>query len=128
VPRQDPNIPDAVRRFLLTSVPSVPFLEAARHFHLNPDRPHSAPSIASALYVPPAAADKLIAELLAAGIIAAEGAAYRYAPRDDALAQALAELFVCYQTNLVGITNLIHDSTQRSAERFANAFKLRKDT
>ncbi|HEY0819077.1 MAG TPA: hypothetical protein VGD46_09880 [Rhizobacter sp.] len=128
MPRHDPAIPDAVRRFLLTSVPSVPFLEAARHFHLNPGRAHSVQAIASALYVPLAAAEKLVAELTAAGIIAADGEGYRYAPRHEALAQALTDVFVCYQSNLVGITNLIHDSTQRSAERFANAFKLRKDT
>lgn len=125
---RDPTIPDAVRRFVLTSVPSVPFLEAARLFHLAPDSPQTPEKIASALYVSPPVAEKLLAQLASAGIVAAVDGAYRYAPRDTDLAHALTELFACYQANLVGITNLVHDATQRSAERFANAFKLRKDT
>lgn len=126
--RRDPTIPDPVRRFVLTSVPSVPFLEAARLFHLAPGTPQTPERIASALYVSPPVAEKLLSQLAAAGIVAADGGVYRYAPRDAELAQALTDLFACYQANLVGITNLVHDATQRSAERFANAFKLRKDT
>ncbi|MBX3624134.1 MAG: hypothetical protein KF892_03895 [Rhizobacter sp.] len=126
--RRDPTIPDAVRRFVLTSVPSVPFLEAARLFHLAPDESQTPEKMASALYVAVPVAEKLLSQLAAAGIVAAVDGTYRYAPRDADLAHALTELFACYQANLVGITNLVHDATQRSAERFANAFKLRKDT
>lgn len=125
---QDPTIPDTVRRFVLTSVPSVPFLEAARLFHQNPGSGHTPQMIASALYVPQAMAEKLLAELVSAGIIAAADSVYRYSPRSPELSSALDELFACYQVNLVGITNLVHDATRRSAERFANAFKLRKDS
>lgn len=112
---------------MLTSVPSVPFLEAAGLFHSNPAAVHTAQTIASALYVPPAAAEKLLSELLQAGIAAPEGDGYRYAPRDAELSAGLEQLFHCYRSDLVGITNLVHDTTQRSAERFANAFKLRKE-
>jgi DNA-binding transcriptional regulator LsrR (DeoR family) len=126
VPR-DPTIPDAVRRFVLTSVPSVPFLEAAGVFHSNAGVTFTVEAIASALYVARETAEKLLAQLLEAGIVVPASEGYRYEPRDAELASALEALFACYQANLVGITNLVHDATQRSAERFANAFKLRKD-
>lgn len=96
--------------------------------HSHPAVACTVQSISSALYVPHAVAEKLLLELKAAGVVGrAENGGYRYSPRDAALASSLQELFDCYQSNLVGITNLIHDTTQRSAERFSNAFKLKKE-
>ncbi len=97
-------------------------------FHSHPAFLHTAETVASSLYVKPASSEKLLSELIAAGIVAAAENGYRYSPRHAELSKALDELFVCYQANLVGITNLVHDATRRSAERFANAFKLRKGT
>lgn len=59
---------------------------------------------------------------------AADPPTYRYAPRDESLARTMDALAACYSENLFGITNLIHDATQKNAVRFAEAFKLRKDT
>ncbi len=125
--RRDSTIPDSVRRFVLTSIPSVPYLEAARLFHSAPTVPHMAHDVASALYVGQAEAERLLLDLVGAGIVAPVDGGYRYTPRDAELSGALDELFACYRANLVGITNLVHDATQRSAERFANAFRLRKE-
>jgi hypothetical protein len=123
----DPTIPDAVRRFVLTSVPSVPFLEAARAFHSNAGSTIAPSDLALVLYVTGDAAEGLVSGLVERGIVAPVDNGYRFAPRDAPLAAVLDELFKCYSVNLVGITKLIHDATQRSAERFANAFKLRKE-
>ncbi len=125
--RQPTPIPDAVRRFILTSVPSVPFLEAARLFRSAPGVAHTRDSVAAALYVSSTSAQKLLGELAGAGIVRDEAGVYRYAPRDSDLDQALQQLFECYEGDLIGVTHLIHDSTQRSAERFSNAFRFRKD-
>jgi hypothetical protein len=125
---RDPKIPDAVRRFVLTSVPSVPFLEAVQLFHSTPNVAHTSQAVAAALYLRPATGEKLIDELLHAGVVAQSGKGFLYAPRDPELSSALDALIHCYQTNLVGITNLVHDATQRSAEKFANAFKLKKES
>lgn len=124
---REPRIPDAVRRFVLTSVPSVPFLEAARAFHSNPGSTVTLRNLASVLYVSEDAVESLVGGLVGRGIVAPVDNGYRYAPRDSELAAVLDELFKCYSANLVGMTNLIHDATQRSAEKFANAFKLRKE-
>jgi Mn-dependent DtxR family transcriptional regulator len=122
------EIEDDVRRFILTSIPSVPYLEAMLQFQRRPDAPQSAGDIAGALYVSVATAQELLAALSAAGIVREdEGGRYRYAP-EAALAAALSRLAEVYARNLVGVTELIHDTTQRSAQRFAEAFRLRKRT
>jgi hypothetical protein len=124
------SIPDDVRRFVLTSIPSVPYLEAALLFHDAPPVERSAAEVARSLYMNERAATDLLEALVAAGLLAtSDGGAgcYRYAPADDALNEALGRLAAVYASNLVGVTNLIHDATQKSAQRFADAFKLRKD-
>jgi predicted ArsR family transcriptional regulator len=126
------RVPDDVRRFVLTSVPSVPYLEAALLFHARPKELISAAEAARALYVPERTAAELLESLCEAGLIApaeerGQAKAYRYAPGDDALAQAVDRLALAYAQDLIAITNLIHDATQKSARRFAEAFKLRKD-
>ena len=125
------SVPDDVRRFVLTSIPSVPYLEAALLLHRRPDTSCSAADVGRALYLPEAKARELLDALAAAGVAEADGGAevrYRYAPRDAALATAVDRLAQSYAADLVGIARLIHDSTLRSAQRFADAFRLRRDT
>lgn len=122
-------IPDDLRRFVMTSIPSVPYLEAVLLFHAAPDTPMTRGEMARRLYVPPQKAAELLDTLIASGIVAQpdEAAdAYRYAPRDEALAGTLDRLAQAYQKDLIAITDLIHDSTRKTAHRFADAFKLRK--
>lgn len=124
------SVPDDVRRFVLTSIPSVPYLEAALLLHRRADASCSAGEVARALYLPESKARELLDELAAAGLAGAEAGAevrYRYAPRDAALAAAIDRLALAYAADLVGIARLIHDSTLRSAQRFADAFRLRRE-
>ncbi len=122
-------IPDDVRRFVMTSVPTVPYLEAMLLFHTAPELQRNRADVASLLYLNEQTAGELLEALCSAGAIApAEGASgrFRYAPGEAAHA-AISKLAEVYAGNLVGVTNLIHDRTQRSAQRFADAFKLRED-
>ena len=123
-------IPEDVRRFVLTSIPSVPYLEAALLFMRAPTVERSSAELAHALYIPEAKAAALLLELHGAGILAsgAEDARYRYAPQSDALRQALERLAGIYAADVIGITHLIHEQTGKNAQRFADAFRLRKDT
>jgi hypothetical protein len=123
-------IPDDVRRFVLTSVPSVPHLEAALLLHGQPGQARSVAEVAARLYVPERTAAELLRALCAAGILQCTEVPeprYQYSPKDAALATAMDALARVYAENLVGITTLIHDATQRSAQRFSDAFRLRKD-
>jgi hypothetical protein len=126
------RVPDDVRRFVLTSVPSVPYLEAALLFHARPADLLGAADVARALYIPERSAAELLQLLRDTALVAVAGErgdapAFRYAPADEALAKAVDRLAQAYAHDLIGVTNLIHDATQKSARRFADAFKLRKD-
>lgn len=125
-------IPDDIRRFVLTSIPSVPYLEAALLLRGDRMRQYTATEVAAHLYMAERPAVELLEGLCAAGMAQCsaddETRRYRYAPRSEALARSMDALAACYATNLLGVTTLIHDATQKSAQRFADAFKLRKDT
>lgn len=125
---KDDSIPDDVRRFVLTSIPSVPFVEAALLLRRQPAAALDTREVAAALYIQEAAAASLLQALCAAGAAQCEGDRYRYAPRDERLAAAWDRLAEAYSANLIGVTHLIHDATQKNAKRFADAFKLRKDS
>ncbi|MGN6528682.1 MAG: hypothetical protein ACTHL8_20005 [Burkholderiaceae bacterium] len=122
-----PPIDDEVRRFVLASIPSVSYLEAALLFRRQP-KPRNVAETARALYVSDKVAAEILASLSAAGVLAGDGDVFDYAPRDEALAAMLDRLAGAYSADLVGVTNLIHDKTHRNARRFADAFRLRKDS
>jgi hypothetical protein len=122
-------IPDDVRRFVLTSIPSIPYLEAVLLMRRDAITPWDAVSVAGALYVTPPRAAELLRDLVGAGVARfdPERQSYSYSPRDETLASMLDRLAALYSSDTVGITQLVHDATQRSAHRFASAFNIRKD-
>jgi hypothetical protein len=129
-------IPEEIRRFVLTSIPSVPFLEALLLMRAAPEQPWSRDSLARRLYVRDKVADALLAELCRAGMAApwpgsrpdAGSDVYCYRPREDALRERIDRLAELYATRLVEVTHLIHSSMDRKAHQFADAFKWRKDS
>lgn len=122
-------VPDDVRRFVLTSIPSVPYLEAALLFRAQPALERSPADVARELYMAEPVVVPLLEALAGAGLVRriGDGGRYGYGPRDPALAEMLDALAAAYADDLIGVTNLIHDATQKSALRFADAFKLRKE-
>jgi hypothetical protein len=126
---RDP-IPDDVQRFILVSIPSVPYLEALLLLRAEPDATWDAPGLARRLYVGERPAGDLLSALHAAGLLfraPAETPAYRYHPQSTELAAMIDRLADSYANNLVAVTRLIHSSTSRKAHHFAEAFKWRKD-
>lgn len=127
----DDAIPDALRRFILTSIPSVPHLEALLLLRATPQHDWDSRAMAQRLYIAEALARQLLAELADMGMLTASsnaaGPAYRYAPRTPALAQLLDRLAAAYAANLVEISGLIHSRLDRRAQQFADAFTWRKD-
>lgn len=108
------TVPDDVRRFVLTSIPSVPFMEAMLLFKALAGQPVATRSVAERLYVGEKQAAQLVEQLRAARIVESAGADL------DRVAHA-------YVNNLIGVTRLIHSRTERMAHQFADAFKFRKD-
>lgn len=125
------SIPEDLRRFVLTSIPSVPFLEALLLMRANPGQNWSRDTLARRLYVRDKVAEGLLDELCRSGMAALAsdaGDAYRYEPRDAFLRERIDRLAELYSTHLVEVTHLIHSSLDRKAQQFADAFKWRKDS
>lgn len=124
-------IPDDVRRFILTSVPSVPFVEAMLLFMAKRDAALSVDEIARGLYMPRAAAAQVVDALREAQVVAPDprqGDACRFAPASPDLEAMLRTVADVYARDLIGVTDLIHSRTARRAQQFADAFRIRKDS
>lgn len=122
-------IPDDTRRFIATSVPSVPFLEALLLYRAAAGEALETRAVAHRLYLSEAAARAIVQDLLAARVIEAvpgRATAHRYAPEPEA-AEALERLAALYSTNLIAVTNLIHSRGAGAARKFADAFRWKKD-
>jgi hypothetical protein len=122
-------IPDGVRRFLLTSIPTVPHLETLLLLWREPGDGWAADDIARRLYIPAAQAQALADELCQAELLACDGDPRRYRCRREppALQALFAELDHVYARQLRAVTALIHSHVDRKASRFADAFSLRKE-
>lgn len=123
-----PDLPADVRRFILTSIPSVPYLEAVLLLRAEPQKTWDASQLARRLYVPERNGAELLGQLRSSGI--AEGAddngTVRYAPTAE-LADLLDRVAQAYATDLVAVTDLIHSRIDRRAQQFADAFRFRKE-
>ena len=124
-------IPEDIRRFVLTSIPSVPHLEALLLLRGAGEAWDNA-VLAERLYIGEKAA-ALMEELCRAGMCAVEKSEanlprYRYHPSSDFLRTTIDSLAEFYARHLVEITHLIHSRLDRKAQQFADAFKWRKDS
>ena len=124
--RSKMDVPERLRRYILTSVPSVPFVEAMLIFRAKPAMPHTIDDVARNLYIGGQQAAQILEQLRAAHIIEPVDGGHRYSPPPD-LVPVLDELAAYYGSNLVEVTSLIHTHVGRMAQQFADAFKLRKD-
>ncbi|MDB5943830.1 MAG: hypothetical protein JWQ13_3396 [Ramlibacter sp.] len=123
------SLPDSVRRFILSSIPSVPYLEAVLLLRNEPATQWDAKRAAARLYLRPAVARELLLQLEAARIAAAapqhEGC-FWYRP-EPGLAAMLDEVAAAYSTDLLRVTALIHSRIDKRAQQFADAFRWRKE-
>lgn len=122
-------IPEDIRRFVLTSIPSVPHLEALLLLRGTPG-PWSTAALAERLYLGEKLATGLLDDLCNSGMAAcgAEHASYCYQPASELLAATIDSLADFYSRHLVEVTHLIHSKHDRKAQQFADAFKWRKDS
>lgn len=122
------EVPADVRRFILTSIPSVPYLEAVLLLRAEPNHPWDASRLARRLYVGDRTASELLELLRAAGVAEAKegtsGVAYAPSPDLRMLIDRVAE---AYATDLVAVTDLIHSRIDKRAQQFADAFRFRKE-
>lgn len=123
-------VPDDVTRFVLISIPSVPYLEAMLLLRNNRTCRWNSKQVSQRLYMSDKAAAELLAQLHEAGIVEAtaeDPPLFYYQPASDDLAQMIDRLAAAYARNLIGISNLIHSKTSKKAQQFVDAFKWGKE-
>jgi hypothetical protein len=123
-----PDIPDAISRFVLTSIPSVPHLETLLLLwreggDWNGER------LASRLFIGRGQAQSLLEDLCQADLLECDGEplAYRCRSEPEGLLALIHELDTTYSRQLKAVTALIHSNVDRKAARFAQAFSWKKD-
>lgn len=122
-------LPPEVERFVLECIPSVVHLEALLLVRSRPEEDLPLETLATLLYVEPAGAAQVLADLAARHLVSARSpqGPYRFMPRPDRRASidALAEV---HRTMLIPLTRFIHESAEhRSIRDFADAFRFRKE-
>lgn len=122
------DIPDDVRRFVLGTMNSVPHLEALLLLHAQPTQCWSPADLARRLYIDEASVASVLVDLDEAQLVRETGAGWCFHPLDAHLAATVDQLAAVYSRQVVAITELIHSSSDRRAQRFADAFRLRKDS
>jgi hypothetical protein len=121
------SISERVRRFVLTSFPTVPHLETLLLLWRDPPSVWTADQIASRLYIAPGKARQVADDLLHAELVVLDDAGrYRSRREPPGLVELIDELDHAYVRHLRAVTDLIHSNTQRKAARFADAFSWRK--
>ncbi|MES2538701.1 MAG: hypothetical protein V4632_22815 [Pseudomonadota bacterium] len=127
------RIPDEVKRFILVSIPSVPFLEALLLLRSEPGSEWNSSRVAKRLYIVERTASEILANLHAIGILRSpehDPLSYCYDPNSSELRAIIDRVATTYAGNLVEVTNLIHakGGVNNKAQKFADAFKWRKDS
>ncbi|MDM5177139.1 hypothetical protein PO883_08010 [Massilia sp. DJPM01] len=124
------EIPPEVRRFILTSIPSVPHIEALILMRATAPARWTPLDLAQRLYVPPAVVHGVLTDLCGSGMLQCDDSTstYYFNEQPNELCAVIARLALLYSTNLVEITLLIHSKLDRKAQQFADAFNFRKET
>jgi len=122
------TVPDDVRRVILTSIPSVPYLEALLLLRSERGRSWPASLVASRLYVGEKDAADLLQAMESAGLARlGEDGGFGYAPSSAELHGIIDALASTYSQNLVGVTDLIHSRVEKRAQQFADAFRWKRE-
>jgi len=128
---EQPLIPEAVKRLILDKIDSVAEMESLLLLRSEPDHDWEAEEVAARIYVGDSEAARLLETLSARGFFSrGENGSFHYRPVTDELRDTVEVLADTYRTRLIPVTKLIHSksSSGSSLQKFADAFRLRKDT
>lgn len=115
---------------MLTSIPSVPHMEALMLVRATAPSRWTVLYLSQRLYVTPAVAAGVLADLCNSGLLMCDAATstYFYQFNQNAVGEIIEQLAALYASNLVEITGLIHSKLDRKAQQFVDAFDFRKDS
>lgn len=122
------NIPADVRRFLLAVIDSVPHLEALLLLRADPAKAWDAQALAARLYIDEMSALRLLADLGMHHLVREGPEGWRLDVDDVERVRVVDRLVDVYSRHVVEVAELIHSTSDRKAQRFADAFRWRKET
>lgn len=117
---------DEIYAFIYEHFDSVPHLEALLQIWNSRPKAWTDAELAARLYLNPAAARSIMADLARHGLLtvgpnAAEGYCYASALATDRLVEAVAG---AYRADLIRISNAIHSKASAGVREFARAFRF----
>ena len=120
-------LPAAVIAFLDEQIFSVAQLEVLLLVRDAGGDVRSADDLARESYLPSRSITPWLDALVGRRLLEAVDGGYRYAPADESLRAALDEVADCYARRRVSVTRHVYTSKEDPAQRFADAFRFRKD-
>lgn len=120
------TIPLAIRRFILTSVDSIPHLEAILLLRYNPKTEWDDRTLAQRLFITEKKAGELLTDLHKAGFLSVKKTdqpVFWYNPVSPDLREIMDKLSEIYSRNLIEVTHLIHSKINKHAQQFGDAFR-----
>jgi hypothetical protein len=123
-------IPHDVGQFIIDNIESIAELEGLLLLSRSPEAAYTAADLAAGLYTDQQQAEQVLEHLHSTGFLASEGkdiTAYRYQPRTPELSEMVGRLSEVYSQYLIPVTNLIHSKSRTKIQKFADAFKIRKE-
>lgn len=126
----DHLIPRDVGKFIIENIESIAELEGLLLLSRNPETGYTVEDLAAGLYTDQQQAEVVLEHLHSTGFLAAAGkeiTAYRYEPGSPELSKMVTRMSEVYSQYLIPVTNLIHSASQTKVQKFADAFKLRKE-
>ncbi len=127
----DEKISEDVRTFIYSNVDSVGLIETLALLVHNKDRDWTSQQISQELRSNKDTVDHQLKRLTALGIVVPhehDPQRYRYAPSSVELSAILEKLVDAFEIYPVRIIELIFKKPNEALRRFADAFKIRKDT
>lgn len=123
-PKMDPY------EFIFENIDSVPHLEALVLLWNSRPAGWTLNELSSRLYVPPAKADLILADLARQGLASKSEEnppRYRYMARSEGQDEMMAMVDSVYRRDLVRISTMIHSKTSSAVREFARAFRFKKE-
>jgi len=119
------EIPTEVKRFVAQHVHSTAELEVLLLLHGTPAQMWTPERAAEALRMPLPWTAGQLATMQESGLLAAEGAGFRYRP-DGADSRTVDLLATAYRDRKTRVVSLLYSSSGSDAESFADAFRLKR--
>lgn len=125
----DDVLPAEVREFALRSLDSIAQLEALLLMRREIESHWTVAELAKRLYVSHTEATAILQALNGRGLIskvpATNEPTYRYSPESPGLEQMVNATADAYTKYLIPLTHLVHTKSITSAQKFADAFRLK---